>query len=211
MKSLSFPRLKKGRKSILLVAFLISFLMSSEIFAHCDSYDGPVIQDAYIAFETKNVVPVLKWIESKYEEEISTLFLKTLEYRDKDQQVYELLERHFLETLVRYHREGEGAPYTGLKPAGSTSTIIKMTDASIENKAIEPLLRNLNSHIGKLITEKHERLMLLNVHKEESIKQGRDYVAAYVDYTHTVEALHKVLEHASGSNNSTGNKHDHNF
>lgn len=27
-------------------------------------------------------------------------------------------DHHFFETLVRVHRAGEGAPYTGLKPAG---------------------------------------------------------------------------------------------
>ena len=30
----------------------------------------------------------------------------------------ELADRYFFETLVRIHRAGEGAPYTGLKPAG---------------------------------------------------------------------------------------------
>ena len=30
----------------------------------------------------------------------------------------ELADMYFFETLVRVHRTGEGAPYTGLKPAG---------------------------------------------------------------------------------------------
>jgi hypothetical protein len=30
----------------------------------------------------------------------------------------EVADRHFFETVVRLHRAGEGAPYTGLKPAG---------------------------------------------------------------------------------------------
>jgi hypothetical protein len=28
-------------------------------------------------------------------------------------------EHHFLGTVVRLHREGEGEPYTGIKPAGT--------------------------------------------------------------------------------------------
>jgi hypothetical protein len=30
----------------------------------------------------------------------------------------EVADRYFFETLVRIHRAGEGAPFTGLKPAG---------------------------------------------------------------------------------------------
>ncbi len=30
-------------------------------------------------------------------------------------------------------------------------------------------------------------------HKDESVKAGRDYVAAYVEYVHFVEALHDIV------------------
>ena len=48
-----------------------------------------------------------------------------------DQEIYKIVEKHFFETLVRLHRETEGEPYTGLKPAGSTSKIVQMADNSI--------------------------------------------------------------------------------
>lgn len=209
MKTSVILQSKSGARIRLMLPLLLCLFTGFQALAHCDSYDGPVIKDAYKALKTENVNLVLKWIEPEHEEEISALFSKTLKYRQQDEEVYELLERHFLETLVRVHREGEGAPYTGLKPAGSISPIIEMTDAAIESENLHPLLETLESHIGNLIREKYNRLLELRDHKEESTAQGRDYVSAYVDYTHTVEALHTVLEHAGGAEHSGGKAHEH--
>jgi hypothetical protein len=40
--------------------------------------------------------------------------------------------------------------------------------------------------------------------KEDSVEKGREYVEAYVEYTHFVEALHDVIEYGS-----TGHGHQH--
>ena len=139
--------------------------------------------------------PVLKWIEPQYEEEITNLFHKTLKFENSDPEIYELLEKHFFETLVRLHREGEGAPYTGLKPAGSTSEIIQMTDTALQEEEPEPLVSALKSHLEKVVKEKYETVARLKKEKEASPEAGRKFVAAYVDYTHTIEALHEVMAH----------------
>lgn len=179
--------------------FLLLWMIPQNVFAHCDSYDGPVIQDAMKALEQNKVELVFKWISEEQEEEISGLFHKTLQYQQKDREVYQLLEKHFLETLVRLHREGEGAPYTGLKPAGTTAPIIGMTDKALKDGDPETLFSNLGGHIEKVIREKYEKALQLSQVQNESVKQGRAYVAAYVDYTHTVEALHDIVEQtASG-------------
>src|SRR5690606_1127722 len=141
-------RITKAKRTFLVTAIaMILWMLPQQVSAHCDSYDGPVIQDALAALENQNIAPVLKWVEPQFEEEISSLFQKTLKYKKEDKEVYELLEKHFPETLVRIHREGEGAPYTGLKPAGSTKPIIVMTDAALEDEKIDPLVSALNGHI----------------------------------------------------------------
>jgi len=38
------------------------------------------------------------------------------------------------ETLVRLHREGEGAPYTGLKPAGTVGHYLRRSDKATRNR-----------------------------------------------------------------------------
>lgn len=187
IKSSLFSRVRA--LSVIIILTLIPSLTQ----AHCDSYDGPVIQDAYKALKSKDVVPVLKWVQEKDEQEITTLFNKTIAYQNLDHQVYALLEKHFLETLVRLHREGEGAPFTGLKPAGTTNEIVLMTDAALEHRDIEAFLEKFSAHLEKFISEKYEKVAALKLVKDDSVEKGRAYVAAYVDYTHTVEALHDVL------------------
>lgn len=181
-------------KKIVSLLVIVFFLSGFSAFAHCDSYDGPVIKDALKALETNNVGLVLKWISKDQESEITDLFNTTVKLRGGNKEVYALVEKHFLETLVRLHRETEGAPYTGLKPAGTTKPIIVMSDASIADRNPEKLLAALNTHINSVILEKYEKLEKLDKVKDTSPEKGREYVDAYVDYTHTIEGLHDIIE-----------------
>jgi len=189
------------KSNLVAMVFLISliFLFTETNSAHCDSYDGPVIKDAEKALETNNVNLVLKWVTKEQEEEITKLFQKTYELRNGDKEVYEIVEKHFFETLVRLHRETEGAPYTGLKPAGTTKQIIQMTDKALKENNVEDFLLKLNNHIDKVVLEKYQKVSVLNKVIDDSVEKGREFVAAYVDYTHTVEAIHDIIEHGDGT------------
>ena len=57
-------------------------------------------------------------MHQKDEHEIRTVFEQTLAVRVLSPRAKELADRFFFETLVRLHRAGKGAPFTGLKPAG---------------------------------------------------------------------------------------------
>ena len=191
---------RKPLKTKLLISLIISFMFALPVtsLAHCDSYDGPVVVDAVKALETNNVNLVLKWINQEQEQEIISLFNKTFKLRDGDKEVYQIVEKHFLETLVRLHRETEGAPYTGLKPAGTTKRIVILSDQAIDNDNVDDLLKRLNGHIERVVREKYNLVSDLHKVKDESPEKGREYVKAYVDYTHTLEAIHDVLEHGGG-------------
>jgi len=102
----------------------IFFSISSLLFlagnaqAHCDTTGGPIIPEARAALEKKDVTPILKWVEKNDEAEIRAAFAKTVAVRGKGKEVKELADQYFLETLVRVHRAGEGAPYSGSVEAG---------------------------------------------------------------------------------------------
>lgn len=196
METINKIKRNLGKAAVLLAAMMWVFTVPS--FAHCDSYDGPVIQDAYKALDQEDVSYILKWILEDQEAEITSLFGKTVNLKHGDAEVYRIVEKHFLETLVRLHRETEGAPYTGLKPAGSTAPIVEMADRSIENQEVQTLLTNLGKHIQKVITEKYDKVAALSKVKDDSVAEGRAYVSAYVDYTHTLEAIEAVMAHGGG-------------
>lgn len=181
------------KKVLFLVGmFLISY--NSLAYAHCDSYDGPVIKDAQKAIATNNSDLILKWITPQQEKEVVSLFQKTVNLKNGDKEIYTIVEKHFLETLVRLHRETEGAPYTGLKPAGSTKPIIQMADNSIDNKDVDHLLNALSEHTTDILRKKYNKVIALSKTKNQNAELGRKYVEAYVDYTHTLEALHDIID-----------------
>ena len=201
-KEMNFKAVNVHLKGVLSMIFisLLLFFASTPAFAHCDSYDGPVIKDAIKALETNNVKLVFKWITPEQEAEITGLFDKVQGLKNGDREIYSIVEKYFFETLVRLHRETEGAPYTGLKPVGTTKQIIVMSDKAIENNDIDKLLAQLNNHIGSVIREKYNKVATLDKVKDNSAEEGRAYVKAYVDYTHSLEALHDILENGGGHN-----------
>lgn len=182
---------KTKMRTILLA--MVFMLTSISGFAHCDSYDGPVIKDALTALDNNNVELVLKWIDSHQEQEVIALFNKTYNLKDGDIEVYTIVEKHFLETLVRLHRETEGAPFTGLKPAGSMTPMVEMADRSIEINSMDEVSKTVTTHLEEVLRERYAKVMELSKTKDNSVEEGRAYVHAYVEYTHTLEALEHIL------------------
>lgn len=194
----NFSQGRKQSRTINVKVFALAFfamllLSTQSTFAHCDSYDGPVIKEAKEALASNNVNLVLKWIDEKDEPEITALFKKTYELKKGDKEVYAIVEKHFFETLVRLHRATEGVGYTGLKPAGSASGIIVLADKSIETKSVDELASKFTAHIERVVREKYNKVKELSLVKNESVKKGREYVEAYVDYTHTLEGIRLII------------------
>lgn len=191
-----FKSEQKGFSASVKTLFLtVAFLMLSVFqgFAHCDSYDGPVIKDALKALEENKVELVLKWVEPQYEQEIKEKFYQTIRLKGKNEEINKILENNFLETLVRLHREGEGESYTGIKPAGSMTPLVAMADQSLETKKIDHLIESVNHHIKDVLKERYAKVMALSKSKDNSVEEGRAFVMAYVEYTHTLEALEHLL------------------
>jgi hypothetical protein len=113
-------RLDKIINSLTWPVLACSVILSApaRVLAHCDGLDGPVVKGAQRALDTRNPAFAVIWVQAKDEPEIRTAFERTLAVRALSPQAKELADRFFFETLVRVHRAGEGAPFTGLKPAG---------------------------------------------------------------------------------------------
>lgn len=170
--------------------------------AHCDTLDGPVVQDARKALEQGAVTPILKWIRPNDEKEIREAFQKTLAVRTKGADAQDLADRYFFETLVRVHRAGEGAPFTGLKPAGSeVEPGIAAADQALERGSAEAVIELATQAVTQGIRERYEKAAAARAHKDESVAAGREFVEAYVTFIHYVEGIHAM---ASGAGNPHG-------
>ncbi|MBI5676878.1 MAG: hypothetical protein HZC48_13845 [Nitrospirae bacterium] len=161
------------------------------VFAHCDTMSGPVIKQAQKALDTGDVKLILIWVQKKDEAEIKKAFEKTLSVRKLNQQAKELADMYFFETLVRVHREGEGAPYTGIKPADTVvEPGIDAADKSIENGSVDHLAEEISTLVASGIRERFKDVMEKKKHMNESVDAGRAYVGSYVTFIHYVEKLH---------------------
>jgi hypothetical protein len=162
-------------------------------YAHCDGLDGPVVKAAQKALQTNNVNLVLIWVQKENEPELKSVFQQTLAVRKLSPESKALADRHLFETLVRLHRAGEGAPYTGLKPAGrDLGPAIPAADRAVESggtAALETLLvKEMRTGVG----EAFGRVQAKRKYDANDVAAGREYVKAYVEYIHFVERLHEA-------------------
>jgi hypothetical protein len=168
-------------------------------FGHCDTLDGPVVRLARKALETGNVNLVLPWVRATDEDGIRHAFDHARAVRKLGPEACELADTHFFETLVRIHRAGEGAPYTGLKPAGlDLGPAVPAADRALEDGAIEPVIKLLTDAVREGVRRhfhaaRHHREFDVN-----DVRAGREYVEAYVPYVHYVEGLWEAAQGAGG-------------
>jgi len=176
-------------KGILAALFLGALLVPAGVQAHCDTLDGPVVMAAKAALEKGDVTPVLKWVKKDQEEEIRAAFKKTMAVRGKGAEAKEMADMYFFETLVRIHRASEGAPYTGLT-AGPAEPIIAATDESLEKGSADHLVKHVTDAVARGIRQRFQKTLERKKHAEDSVGAGREFVEAYVEFTHYVERLH---------------------
>lgn len=191
-------------RKIMLAAVLAVFGVSGAA-AHCDSLDGPVVTAARAALRSGKPEGVLAWVQPADDAAVRDAFSRTLEVRKLGGKAAELADTWFFETLVRVHRAGEGAPYTGLKPAGSAEEIVKRLDASVEKGDIRELGAMIASHAEHSINEKFERVTELRKTAGASVEKGREYVAAYVEFMHYVENVKNAV-HGGGHHGAAEEK-----
>lgn len=177
--------------AIFSVAFGLAVLVPGYSFAHCDTMGGPVISDAQRALDTGKIDYVLVWVQKKDEAEIRHAFQETLNVRKLSPQAKAFADRYFFETLVRIHRAGEGAPYTGIKPAGTDlGPAVEGADKAIETGKVDSLIKMVNDETAKGIRQRFQHAMELKKHASHNVDAGRAYVGAYVTFMHYVEGIY---------------------
>lgn len=183
-------------------------LLPGTALAHCDGMDGPVVQAARSALDRGDAALALVWVQPKDEPEIRNAFARTLAVRKLSPEAKDLADRYFFETLVRIHREGEGAPYTGLKPAGrDLGPAIPAADTAIAGSSAEPVLNLLKDNIQNGVRQRFMEVSHRRDFDPADLQAGRAYVQAYVEFLHYVEGIYAASA-ASHAHETAGHQGD---
>jgi hypothetical protein len=167
--------------------------------AHCDGLDGPVVKAAQQALQTGDLYQVLIWVRPQDEDEIKQAFDETLAVRKLNSQAQAFADRYFFETLVRIHRAGENAPYTGLKPAGrDLGPAIPAADKALETGSDQALTQLLTEKVREGVHRHFKEAVEKKKFAPNDVAAGREYVEAYVVYIHYVESLYEAAAKSVG-------------
>ncbi len=200
-------------KLSVLFVFVFSLMLAGtdQAAAHCDGLDGPVVVAAQKALETGDVNLVLIWVQKKDEGTLRHAYEQTMAVRKLGPKARELADMYFFETLVRIHRAGEGAPYTGLKPAGrDLGPAVPAADRAIEDGKLEPLYNLLAKTVHDGLHAQFAKAMSKKNFNKNDIAAGREFVEAYVVYVHYVERLYEAAAKATeGHFSEPAEKHAH--
>lgn len=181
-------------RTVAAISLVTASLWTVSAQAHCDTLDGPVVSTARKALESGNVNPVLAWVQAKDEAEIRSAFQKALNVRKSGGEARELADMYFFETLVRVHRTGEGAPYTGLKPAGTTEPPVAAADKAIATGRLQELASVISRRTEQGLHRHFEQVMAKKRYDANDVAAGRSYSNAYVEFVHYAERLYNASE-----------------
>jgi hypothetical protein len=161
--------------------------------AHCDGLDGPVVRAAQEALAKGDANLVLIWVQASDEIEIRRAFDQTMNVRKLSPEAQALADRYFFETVVRTHRTGEGASFTGLKPAGrDLGPAIPAADQALKSGDVTPLTDLLVDRMRRGLTDRFNATIAAAKVSPRNVGSGREYVERYVTFIHYVEGMYEA-------------------
>ncbi len=175
---------------------------------HCDTMDGPVVAAARRALENEDVNLILPYVKDSASADVRSAFEKALRARKTDPAAREVADLYFFETAVRLHRAGEGAPYTGLKPAGlDVGPVIPVAEKAIETGSPEALIRLLTDTLRQEIQHRFDHMRHLRDYRTSDVAKAREYVEAMLGlqvYSHHLYQAMKAAPHEDGHEHHHG-------
>jgi len=178
---------------------------------HCDTMDGPVVTAARKALDARNVNLILPYAPAKAEAEIKNAFEKTMTVRRQgNKEAQDVADLWFFETVVRLHREGEGAPYTGLKPAGlDWGPVLPKVDKAIEKQDPKEVIEFLSHAVEEQIQDRYNRFIATRNYDPNNVPAAREHVEAMLGLELYSHHLYENIKggHAHGEQAEGGHEH----
>jgi Family of unknown function (DUF6448) len=185
--------------SLIIPTLLVGLFAPLSVQAHCDSIDGPVTTAALRALDAGNVNLILPYAPASAEPELSATFAQAAAVRGQSPEAKALTERYLMETAVRLHRAGEGAPYEGLKPAGTDfGPAIPAAERALASGQLEPLLVFLSDEIKRGVTERFRHALAVQKALKEptsaaEVPAAREHIGEEFAFIGYVEGLYQAI------------------
>jgi hypothetical protein len=194
----------------ILMASAILSVLASPAFAHCDGVDGPVAGAAVQALETGNVNLALPYAPASAEDEIKAAHGMAVAARNAGVAATKVADRWFMETVVRLHREGEGAAFTGLKPAGiDYGPVIPAAEAALKSGDPAKVVALLSGAVkdqlqvrfeeAKKVLERTPRDRPETVAAVPAVRARVSAEFAFIEYAEGIHAALKAKGHGAGA------------
>lgn len=174
-----------------LAVLFASIAVPTRASAHCDTTKGPVVTAARAALDAGDPTLVLHWVRPEDESAVKSAFQQAMVVRRLGPDARALADRYFFETLVRIHRAGEGAPYTGLTEE-DPEPIIAATDRALALGSPDQLEHMLAAAMKSGLAERFAAARDARDFRAGDVVAGRGFVAAYVALTHWVEGMFTI-------------------
>lgn len=181
------------RHAAALLTLIAGSALSGSASAHCDTTKGPVVTAARAALDAGDPNLVLHWVRPEDEAAVKAVFQHAMEVRTLGPEAKQLADRYFFETLVRIHRAGEGAPYTGLTD-GEPEPIIASADRALARGSTGELEQELVGAVRAGLGKRFAAARAAKDFQPGDVVGGRAFVAAYVPLTHWVEGVFTAAE-----------------
>ncbi len=186
-------------------ALVLVLTFATPASAHCDGLDGPVVTAARQALDVNDPNRVVIWVQPGDEAEVRAAFSQAVAVRRLGPEARELADRFFFETLVRLHRAGEGAPYTGLQPAGrDLGPAIRLADQAVATGNDREVTQFIGAQVARGIHNRFQDLESKRRFDPADMATGRAYVASYVSFIHFVERLDAAARGAAEGHSPDG-------
>ncbi|HEY9266695.1 MAG TPA: DUF6448 family protein [Mycobacterium sp.] len=138
-----------------------------------------MVNAARLALETDEVELILPYVGAGGEHELRDAFDRTRKVRVLGGEARDVADRWFFETAVRVHRAGEGAPFTGLKPAGlDVGPVIPAAERALETGNAEELIDVLSTAVRSEAERRHGHAMALKEVAGRGLAEAREYTEA---------------------------------
>ena len=161
---------------------------------HCDSLDGPVVTAAREALAAGDVELVLPFVHAGDEDEVRDAFDLAVKARAMGGEAAAVADRWFFETAVRLHRAGEGAPYTGLKPAGlDVGPVIPVAERALVTGSPDELADLLCTTARDQVARRLAHAIGLRPAPGATVDERRAYVEAMLGVQVWSHGVHRQL------------------